>query len=93
VTEFLARTISRRMNVQSAKTDRINYAIPWIVGLMMMYSEHASYIFLGLEPISAISLSFDSSKIEKGVLSFEAFKQAYVSQVGSGTNFGDIVIF
>jgi hypothetical protein len=79
------------MNVQSAKTDRINYAIPWIVGLMM-YSEHASYIFLGLEPISAISLSFDSSKIEKGVLSFEAFKQAYVSQVGSGTNFGDIFI-
>ena len=37
----MARTISRRMNVQSAKTDRINYAIPWIVGLMM-YSEHAS---------------------------------------------------
>ena len=32
------------------------------------------------EPISAISLSFDSSKIEKGVLSFEAFKQVYVSQ-------------
>ena len=49
VIEFLARTISRRMKDQSAKTDRINYAIPWIVGLMMMYSEHASYIFLGLK--------------------------------------------
>ena len=31
-----------------------------------------------------------TSKIEEGVLSFEAFKQVYVSQVGSGTNFGDI---
>jgi hypothetical protein len=34
---------------------------------------------------------FAASKIEEGVLSFEAFKQVYVSQVGSGTNFGDIV--
>jgi hypothetical protein len=32
-----------------------------------------------------------TSKIEEGVLSFEAFKQVYISQVGSGTNFGDIV--
>jgi len=30
-------------------------------------------------PVSAISLFFDSSKIEEGVLSIEAFNQLYVS--------------
>jgi len=44
-----------------------------------------------LSTIDAIQLiMFAASKIEEGVLSYEAFKQVYVSQVGSGTNFGDI---
>ena len=45
----------------------------------------ATALALAHEPILATSLSVDSSKIEKCVLSYEAFKEVYVSQVEHAT--------